>query len=245
MAPHSVQIGMLAIDATGSRRYHAVEVRVRVFDVGQHAEGVIAIGQFATGFIAIGQVATGVIAIGQLARGVIAIGMVAGGLISFGMVSVGLVYCGGMLGIGGRRAFGGVLQLVPTLGSQRVVPETTTLEELYATKRWAGWIELVVRPIRAGAAFEHQGQPIALRVDGIARDKIARYARTHPKRTYAYVNVAGSALTCTRLMDSGSSSYARVSFWIGAVIRAALLLGLALVWWVAVYGPLRELLYGP
>jgi hypothetical protein len=78
----------------------------RVFDVGQEAYGIIAIGQTATGVIAVGQMATGVIAIGQVARGGIAIGMGAIGIIAIGMGACGLVWCGGMLAIGGRVAFG-------------------------------------------------------------------------------------------------------------------------------------------
>lgn len=213
--------------------------------MGQHAYGVIAIGQFATGVIAIGQVATGVIAMGQVARGGIAIGMVAAGLFAYGMLGVGLLSCGAMIGIGGRRTFGGVLQLVPSIGRHRELPDTTTLEQLYANKRWAGWIELVVKPTQSGAAFEHMGQPLTLRIEGIPRDKIKRYARTHPRLTYAYVNVAGSALTCTRLMDSGSSIFARVSFVVGGVVRLALLFGLALAMWVAVVEPMRQILLGP
>ncbi|MBD4217971.1 hypothetical protein GUH35_19520, partial [Xanthomonas citri pv. citri] len=82
-----------------------------------------AIGQQATGFIAIGQMATGVIAIGQLARGVIAIGQLGIGFIGWGQGGVGIFHAAGMLGIGGRRGIGGVVQLVPSLGRPRVPPQ--------------------------------------------------------------------------------------------------------------------------
>ena len=217
---------------------------MRVFDAGQHAHGIIAVGQFATGVIAIGQVATGVIALGQVSRGFIAIGMVSIGLFAYGMVSVGLFQCGAMVGIGGRAAFGGVLALVPDVGTRRDLPETTTLDQLYATKRWAGWIELRVRPTRNGAAFEHAGKPLTLRVDGIPREMIEHYAQTHPKLTYGYVDVSGANLTCTRLMDSGTSTYLRAGFWIKTALRGALLIAIAGAVWIVVIGPVLDSLSG-
>src|SRR5881628_1573673 len=85
----------------------------RFFSAGTHAVGVIAIGQEATGVIAIGQAATGVVAIGQLARGVVAVGQLAFGVWTLGQLGLGLLWCGAMLGIGGRGGFGIVLRLFP------------------------------------------------------------------------------------------------------------------------------------
>lgn len=76
---------------------------MKIFDIGQEAEGFIAIGQLATGVIAIGQLATGVIAVGQLARGVIAVGQGAVGVLAFGQIVFALFYGGGMLGLAGIR----------------------------------------------------------------------------------------------------------------------------------------------
>jgi hypothetical protein len=215
-----------------------------MIDVGQHAHGVIAIGQIATGVIAVGQVATGVIAIGQIARGAIAIGMGAIGLFAWGMAAVALFRASGFVGLGGMRGFGLVLPLVPDLGTERAPPPLTTLDKLYSSRMWAGWIELDLRIIAGQPAFAHAGKPISIRVDGIPREKIARYAATRPFRTYGLVNVAGSELTCTRLMDSGQRRHTEAVWWIKTVSQVIGLVAVAVAVWLFALAPAGNALLG-
>lgn len=88
-------------------------MRIKWFDVGEQAVGVIAIGQFATGFLAFGQVATGVVAVGQLARGVVVVGQLAYGAAVVAQLGVSLGIVGGMIGLGARRWFGWTVGLIP------------------------------------------------------------------------------------------------------------------------------------
>ncbi len=122
---------------------------MRIFDVGQVANGFIAIGQEATGVIAIGQLATGFIAIGQVARGVIAIGMLSYGVVSVGMLSCGLVFCSAMLGAGGRAGPSMlVLPLVPRPPKRNKYPPTISVEA--ALGGAPGWVEARLDPHGAG-----------------------------------------------------------------------------------------------
>ncbi len=217
---------------------------VRVIDVGQHAHGFIAIGQTATGVIAIGQLATGVIAIGQIARGGIAIGMGAIGLFAWGMAAVGLFRAGGLVGIGGTKGIGLIVPLVPDLGAERSPPTLTTLAQLYASRSWAGWIQLDLRMIDGQPAFAHAGSPIALEIEGIPRDRIVRYAQTAPYRTFGFVNVAGAALTCTRLMDSGEERHTKAMWWVVTLTRLAALIAVAVAVWALAIAPVANAVLG-
>ncbi len=131
-----------------------------VIAVGQHAVGIFAFGQFAYGVVAVGQIARGVIAIGQGAAGVFAIGQVAfgvfaGGLAGFGLwrsygwVSLGAWRVGGLLGIGGRHASGGiVLPLVPTSLEEPLpsLPKATPSHDLERGTVSEGWMTAVIGP---------------------------------------------------------------------------------------------------
>lgn len=109
---------------------------MRIFAVGQHAEGVIAIGQEATGIFALGQFATGFIAIGQVARGFIAVGQLALGVFAVGQLALGLTFCVAMLGAGGR-AIGIVLPIVPVPPRKKKLPELRTTD--YVRANGSGW----------------------------------------------------------------------------------------------------------
>jgi len=216
-----------------------------IIAIGQHAHGIIAIGQVATGVIAIGQSATGVIAIGQVARGGLAIGQLAIGVWSIGMASFGLMWAAGIVGVGGKAGFGFILSALPNFGRKRILPETTTLDALYKTRRWAGWIEIEVRPAEAdGYDFFYQGQPLRMGTEGIKKKSISKYAAKKPFRTFAFVNVAGSNLTCTRLMDSGQRVWTKAAYWIGSVVQLALLVGIAVALWYLAFVPIGETLFG-
>lgn len=218
---------------------------MRVIDVGQEAYGVIAIGQIATGVIAVGQVATGVIAIGQVARGVVAVGMAALGVWTWGLAAAGALRAAGLVGLAPTAGVGLILPLVPSIGAVRILPQTTTLDQLYATRRWAGWIEVELRVAGDQLTFLHAGQPIAMRVDAIGHAELGRYARGRPYRTLAFVSVAGSELVCTRLMDSGQHRHTQLMTWVKIAIQLALLVAVMIaVWWVAL-APLGDALLGP
>lgn len=134
--------------------------RVRFFDVGDQAEGVIALGQFATGVIAIGQVATGVIAIGQVARGVLAVGQGAVGIFAFGQGSLGAYYAVGMIGLGGR-GFGIVLPLIPSLGARFDEPDTAPLASYGSGEQAEGWARARLVPTEEGVAVATEGGRIS------------------------------------------------------------------------------------
>src|SRR5579859_3548514 len=137
---------------------------MRFFDAGQHAHGVIAIGQFATGVVAIGQMSLGVVAIGQVARGGIAIGMASFGVVSVGMAAGGLLNTFAMIGIGGRRAGGGVFELLPRLTRQRVLPRAASPADIWNSGE-PGWVRATVFSDPNGnPALVSGGQPLGIKL---------------------------------------------------------------------------------
>lgn len=113
-------------------------MRIKWFDVGEQAVGVIALGQFATGVLAIGQVATGVVAVGQLARGVFVLGQLGYGAAVVAQLGASVGIVGGMLGVGARRWFGWTVGLIP---SSRPHPEPS---QHWSVWRAAGLVALAV-----------------------------------------------------------------------------------------------------
>jgi hypothetical protein len=205
---------------------------MRLFDVGQEAHGVIAIGQVATGVVAIGQMATGVIAIGQLARGGIAIGMLSFGLLSIGMLSFGLIWAGGMGGLAGRRGFGVILPLLPSLGSFERPPSPRRAAALGPGDK--GWIAALLEKRDGELLVSYQGTPLEL----------AGGARISPdanglRSVLAHVTHAGHRLVCDRLMRPARANGLRA---IGAALQLAALLAMAAAYWIFVVVPLREAL---
>ncbi|MEM9189386.1 MAG: hypothetical protein AAGF12_09430 [Myxococcota bacterium] len=119
---------------------------MKLFDVGQEAEGFIAIGQEARGVIAIGQLALGVVAIGQLARGVFVVGQLAVGVFAVGQIAIGILGAAG-IGVGGRWTKGLVLPIFPKpkIRPEDLPPDTLPIAAFRAGEVSQGWLEAELR----------------------------------------------------------------------------------------------------
>lgn len=204
---------------------------MKLFDAGDQAEGFFAVGQFATGFIAIGQMATGVIAIGQMARGVFAIGQLAVGFIGWGQAGVGIFHAAGMLGVGGRRGIGGVLQLVPTLGRPRVPPETSRVHMVNSGK--PGWLTLDLARDQLGLGLYDNGQRTPIKIDRRALAGGMKITEEGAVRVWAFTKRVGSVLVAERIVHVPPRPYQKKSFLPMAAAQVVLMFVLGAVYWPA------------
>lgn len=204
---------------------------MKIFDAGAQAEGFIAVGQMATGFIAIGQMATGVIAIGQMARGVIAIGQLGIGFIGWGQAGVGIFHAAGMLGVGGRRGIGGILQLVPTIGRPRVPPEASHVHFVHSGK--PGWLTLDLARDHFGLGLYEGGQRTPIKIDRRAIGGGMKIAADGPVRVWAFTKRVGSVLVCERIVHVPPRPYQKKSFLPLAAAQVVLMFVLGAVYWPA------------
>ncbi|MEZ4293999.1 MAG: hypothetical protein R3B70_03405 [Polyangiaceae bacterium] len=213
---------------------------MKVFDAGGEAHGFIAVGQLATGFIAIGQMATGVIAIGQMARGVIAIGQLGIGFIGWGQAGVGIFHAAGMVGVGGRRGIGGVVQLVPTIGRPRLPPESTHLQMVQAGAH--GWVELDLARDDLGMGLYQNGQRMPVKLDRRVLAGAQRITAEGPVHVWAFTRRAGQTLVCDRIVHVPPRPYQKKSFLPLAVVQLLGLFILGAVWWPAAGNDLIDML---
>ena len=204
---------------------------MKLFDAGGQAEGFIAVGQMATGVIAIGQMATGVIAIGQMARGVIAIGQLGIGFIGWGQGGVGIFHAAGMIGIGGRRGIGGVIQLVPSLGRPRNPPQPTTPQMVSAGA--SGWLELDLVRDQLGLGLYERGQRAPIKLDRRVLSGATKITEEGPVRVWAYTKRAGAVLVCERIVHVPPRPYQKKSFLPLAIVQVILMFVLGAVYWPA------------
>jgi hypothetical protein len=204
---------------------------MKFFDAGDQAEGFIAVGQVATGFIAIGQMATGVIAIGQMARGVIAIGQLGIGFIGWGQAGVGIFHAAGMLGVGGRRGIGGILQLVPTIGRPRVPPEASHVHMVNQGK--PGWLMLDLQRDQLGLGLYEGGLRTPIKIDRRALAGGMKITADGPVRVWAFTKRAGSVLVCERIAHVPPRPYQKKSFLPIAAAQVVLMFVLGAVYWPA------------
>jgi hypothetical protein len=211
---------------------------MKIFDAGGEARGFIAVGQQATGFFALGQMATGVIAIGQLARGVIAIGQLGVGLIGWGQGGVGIFHAAGMLGIGGRRGIGGIVQLVPTLGRTRVPPQATSLPLVSAGT--PGWLELDLARDQAGLGLYERGARTPIKLDRRVLAGGMRLTERGTARVWAFTKRVGQVLVCERIVHVPPRPYQKKSFVPLAIAQVIGMLVLGAVYWPAVGNDLLE-----
>jgi hypothetical protein len=210
----------------------------RIFDAGQHAHGFIAVGQFATGFIAIGQVATGFIAIGQVARGCIAIGMASFGIVSIGMASAGLLNTFGLVGIGGRRGGGIVVELLPRLTRKRALPHTSSATEVWSSGQPAWVRATLVRDPNGNAALFDDGRPLGVKMAPTLRRAADQALSQGSCDVLAYASRMGDVLVSERLMQATTPTLIeRLSYATWAPRLAGLVL-LATLYWLLVGLPL-------
>jgi hypothetical protein len=205
---------------------------MKFFDAGSQARGFIAVGQEATGFIALGQMATGVIAIGQLARGVIAIGQLGIGLVGWGQGGVGVFHAVGMLGVGGRRGIGGVVQLVPTLGRPRVPPQATSVQ--FVNAGTPGWLELDLARDPSGLGLYENGARTPIKLDRRVINGGLRITAEGPVHVWAFTRRIGSTLVCERVAHVPPRAFQKKSFLPLAIAQVLLLFVLGAAYWPAV-----------
>lgn len=205
---------------------------MKFFDAGSEAKGFIAFGQQATGFVAVGQMATGVIAIGQLARGVIAIGQLGIGLVGWGQGGVGVFHAAGMLGIGGRRGVGGIVQLVPTLGRPRVPPQATSLQ--FVNAGTPGWLELDLATDASGIGLFENGIRTPIKLDRRVLTGAARLLAQGPVHVWAFTKRVGQSLVCQRIAHVPVRAFQKKSFLPLAIVQVLFLLALGAAYWPAV-----------
>jgi hypothetical protein len=211
---------------------------MRFFDAGQHAHGVIAIGQFATGVVAIGQMALGVVAVGQIARGVIAIGMGSFGVVSVGMAAAGLLSSFGLVGVGGRRGGGIVIELLPRLTPQRVLPRASSPADIWNGGE-PGWIRASLSPDPNGnPALYSRGQPLGIKLLPALRTTADQAIQNGSNEVLAYTSRIGDALVADRLMQAASPRFAEQLRYAGWALRFLALVALAAAYWVLVGFPL-------
>ena len=203
---------------------------MRFFDAGPEAFGFIAVGQVATGFIAIGQSATGVIAIGQIARGGIAIGQASVGLIAVGMGAIGVFHATAMIGIGGRKGWGGVLPLIPTLTRPHAPPSTTTLAAVSAG-HGAGWIRAMLTKDGAGAGLFEGGRRLPIKIDHRLAPRAAEASAKGEVRVYASTSRVEGRLVCDRLLYVPGRRQPKSLFLLVSALRLVALAGVAAAFW--------------
>jgi hypothetical protein len=220
-------------------------VRVaRFFDAGQHAYGFIAVGQSATGVIAIGQMALGVVAIGQLARGGIAIGQASFGIVSVGMVSGGLLGTVAMGGIAGRKGAGFVLELLPKVTRQRVLPRASSAQEVWASGE-PGWVRAtLVRDPNGNAALFDDGRPLGIKMVPELRSTSELALDSGSTEVLAHASRQGEILVSDRLMEAKPPTLVeRLNYaaWFPRFLALSLL---ATAYWIVVGFPLVRALVG-
>ena len=119
-------------------------------------------------------VAKGIIAIGNCAVGVVSLGIVSVGLVSVGVIGLGLALAGGIIAMG-LAAFGVVAMGLVALGVCAL--------GVYAGGVCAvgGEIAVGVAAASAGTAIgqEAQGQQVLLWGDGLTRQEVWQFLRTH------------------------------------------------------------------
>jgi hypothetical protein len=209
-----------------------------LFDAGQHAHGVIAVGQFATGVIAIGQVATGVIAVGQVARGGIAIGMASFGIVSIGMASFGLLNTFAMVGVAGRKGAGLVIELVPKLSRKRVLPRTSSAQEIWSSGQ-PGWVRAtLVRDPNGNATLFDDGRPLGVKMAPGLRKVAEKALARGSSDVLAHTSRGGDVLVSERLMAAAPPTLIERLSYATWVPRFAGLVVLATLYWVLVGFPL-------
>lgn len=213
---------------------------MKFFDAGAEAQGFIAVGQIATGVIAIGQMATGVIAIGQLARGVVAVGQLGFGFIGWGQAGVGLFHAAGMVGVGGRRGIGGVLQLVPTIGRPRVPPVTTILPSVSAGA--PGWLELDLARDHVGLGLYDRGQRLPIKLDRRVLAGAQRLTAEGAARVWVFTKRSGSTLVAQRIVHVPPRPYQKKGFLPLAIVQVLLLFALGAAYWPAAGNDLVDFL---
>jgi hypothetical protein len=244
MTPHEAQIGITTgasmEDQPTTWAASSIDWAVaRIFDAGQHAHGFIAVGQVATGFIAIGQSALGVIAIGQVARGGIAIGQASFGIVSVGMVSGGLLGTVALGGVAGRKGAGFVLELLPRLTRQRVLPSTSSAQEIWSSGE-PGWLRamLVRDPNGNAALFDEEGRPLGVKMLPALRATAEGALANESREVLAYASRAGDVLVCERLMEARPPALVerlRYATWAPRFVALAIL---ATAYWLYVGFPL-------
>ncbi len=212
-----------------------------LFSVGDEP-GFFAFGQFATGVIAVGQVATGVVAIGQVARGVVAAGQLGIGLFAAGQLCVGL-YGGAGIGLGGRGK-GLVLPLVPTVEPPYELPPRKTVADVEAGFGDA-WVEAALTEREGGhVGLTSGGAALPLKIAAQlvtrARSELLRFGQA---RVLAHVRRMGEVLVCDRMMHVPTAITARPGFWIGLVLRMALLIAVAVAVWALALVPALRIIF--
>lgn len=211
---------------------------MEIFDAGDNAKGFIAVGQMATGVIAIGQMATGVIAIGQLARGVFAIGQMAVGFVGWGQGGVGIFHAAGMIGIGGRRGIGGVVQVVPSLGRARVPPQATSAQMVNAGA--PGWLELELARDELGLGLYEGGRRTPIKLDRRCLAGGMKITEDGTVKVWAFTRRTGSTLVCQRIAHVPPRPYEKKSFLPLAILQVAALFAMGFLYWPVVGNDLIE-----
>jgi hypothetical protein len=209
-------------------RLATIERPMRFFDAGDHAVGIIAVGQQATGIIAFGQVATGVIAVGQLARGGFVVGQLAFGLVGWGQLGAGMFQAAGMMGIGGRRALGMVIPLVPTLGRPRVLEETTPFSAVAAGAE--GWVEVQLGEDALGLGLYQGGQRLPIKLDRRLQKRAREVMVEGSRRVIAHTRHVGPLLVCERIAREPLRPHEKKGFWGIAAVQLTALVVLGVVY---------------
>jgi hypothetical protein len=214
---------------------------MKFFDAGQEATGVIAIGQVATGVIAIGQMATGVIAIGQLARGIVVVGQGAVGFFAVGMGALGLVKATAMVGIAGRRGWGGVLPLIPTLGKPRTPPKTISFAEVQ--RGGSGWVCVEMEQDRSGTlVIRENGRALPVKLHRRLITGMRKGLGEAPEKIFVMMSKHVNTYVGERVMIIPRAAFKRPGFWgIAAVQFAGLVMLSAAIWLIVLY-PLNDAL---
>jgi hypothetical protein len=221
---------------------------MKFFDAGQHATGFIAVGQEATGFFAFGQVATGVVAVGQLARGGFVVGQLAVGLVGWGQAGLGVYHAAGMVGVGGRRGFGLVVPLVPSIGRPRVLPPITPLEAVDAGGE--GWVEVELAEDGGVLGLYRGGQRLPIKLDRRLQKRALEISAEGPRRVLAYTRRVATPpgepiLVCDRIAHEPPRPYRRKGFAMIASLQIAALLALGVVYAAVAGDALARFLFGP
>jgi hypothetical protein len=186
------------------------------------------------GFVAIGQMATGVIAIGQLARGCIAIGQAAIGLVAVGQGALGIFYGTAMVGVAGRRGYGLIIPLIPTISPARVPPATTSLADVQAG-RGAGWVKATLGQDGLGLGLFDAGQRLPIRIDRrlVVAGKELLQKEIEPD-VFAYTRGEAARFITERIVYVPKPTFRRKSFRLLAGLQVAGLIGMGVVFWFAV-----------
>jgi hypothetical protein len=182
------------------------------------------------GFLAVGQVARGFIAIGQAACGVVAIGQGAVGFFAIGQGTVGVFYGTAMIGVAGRKGWGGIVPLIPSVGYARIPPPTTSFAAVQAGS--PGWLATTLGQDPLGLGLFDGAQRLPIKLDCSLQKDGRALLTDGPRAVFAETRREGDRLVCGRVVYVPERPFRKKGFVVLAAFQMVGLIAACAVFWV-------------